>query len=73
MRKKSSETSPGARVYLGNGSFSRAKKDGTIQYGIMAGSDIRTAQEVLGHATLAMTARYSHPTHGLENGQPLIF
>jgi len=29
---------------------------------VLGGCDTRTAQELLGHATLAMTARYSHPT-----------
>jgi len=30
--------------------------------GIMAGVDIVTVQELLGHKTIAMTKRYSHPT-----------
>lgn len=29
---------------------------------VLGGTDIRTTQELMGHATLAMTARYSHPT-----------
>ena len=34
---------------------------------VMAGVDIRTVQELLGHKTIAMTVRYSHlaPTHTL--------
>ena len=34
---------------------------------IMAGVDIRTAQELMGHRTIAMTARYAHlaPSHTL--------
>lgn len=28
----------------------------------MAGVDIVTVQEILGHKTIAMTKRYSHPT-----------
>jgi hypothetical protein len=34
---------------------------------VMAGVDIRTVQELLGHKTIAMTVRYSHlaPKHTL--------
>ena len=34
---------------------------------VMAGVDIRTVQELMGHNTIAMTVRYSHlaPTHTL--------
>ncbi len=34
---------------------------------VMAGVDIRTVQELLGHKTIAMTVRYSHlaPKHAL--------
>jgi len=39
----------------------------------MAGVDIRTVQELLGHKTLAMTLRYSHlsPAHQLDAVQRL--
>jgi site-specific recombinase XerD len=32
---------------------------------VMAGVDIRTVQEFLGHKTIAMTVRYSHPGYTL--------
>jgi hypothetical protein len=40
---------------------------------VMAGVDIRTAQELMGHQTLAMTMRYTHlsPGHGLDAVQRL--
>ena len=40
---------------------------------VMAGVDIRTVQELLGHKTLAMTLRYSHlsPEHQLDAVQRL--
>ena len=41
---------------------------------VMAGVDIRTVQELMGHKTLAMTLRYSHlsPEHRLEAVQRLV-
>lgn len=41
---------------------------------IMAGVDLRTVQELLGHKTIAMTLRYSHlsPTHQKEAVQRLL-
>jgi len=40
---------------------------------VMAGADIRTVQELMGHKTLAMTLRYSHlsPAHQLDAVQRL--
>ena len=39
----------------------------------MAGVDLRTVQELMGHKTIAMTLRYSHlsPAHQLDAVQPL--
>lgn len=46
---KNNESKAGARVYLGNGIFSRAKKDGTTQYGIMyTGPDGKRVREIIG-------------------------
>ena len=41
---------------------------------VMAGVDIRTVQELMGHKTLAMTLRYSHlsPEHRLDAVQRLV-
>jgi hypothetical protein len=38
----------------------------------MAGVDLKTVQELMGHKTIAMTARYAHvaPTHQLETWVP---
>jgi integrase len=46
---------------------SRARKSGHIGDRFMAGVDIRTVAELLGHKTLAMTMRYAHlaPDHQL--------
>jgi site-specific recombinase XerD len=40
----------------------------------MAGVDLRTVQELLGHKTITMTLRYAHlsPTHQREAVQRLI-
>jgi Phage integrase family len=40
----------------------------------MAGVDIRTVQELLGHETIAMTVRYSHlaPQHTLAAVEKLV-
>ena len=40
---------------------------------VMAGVDLRTVQELMGHETIAMTLRYSHlsPAHKLEAVQRL--
>jgi len=40
----------------------------------MAGVDLRTVQELLGHKTIAMTVRYSHlaPTHLREAVERLV-
>src|SRR5271169_2416276 len=42
---------------------------------VMAGVDIRTVQELLGHKTIAMTVRYSHlaPKHTLAAVERLDF
>ena len=41
---------------------------------VMAGVDLKTVQERMGHKTIAMTARYAHlaPTHKLRTLEPLV-
>jgi thiamine monophosphate synthase len=40
----------------------------------MAGVDLKTVQELMGHKTIAMTARYAHiaPTHKLQALETLV-
>jgi site-specific recombinase XerD len=38
----------------------------------MAGVDLNTVQELMGHKTMAMTARYAHPTHKLQALETLV-
>ena len=41
---------------------------------VMAGVDLKTVQELMGHKTIAMTARYAHlaPTHKLQALETLV-
>ena len=41
---------------------------------VMAGVDLKTVQELLGHKTMAMTARYAHlaPSHKLRALETLV-
>jgi integrase len=41
---------------------------------VMAGVDLKTLQELMGHKTIAMTARYAHlaPTHKLQVLETLV-
>jgi hypothetical protein len=41
---------------------------------VMAGVDLKTVQELMGHKTIAMTVRYAHlaPTHKLQALETLV-
>jgi hypothetical protein len=47
---------------------------GAIRASAMAGVDLKTVQELMGHKTIAMTARYAHlaPTHKLRALETLV-
>jgi hypothetical protein len=64
---------PGILVYPRNRQFltqSSLCQDSTV----MAGVDLKTVQELMGHKTIAMTARFAHlaPTHKLQALETLV-